>query len=230
MRNALLLLVALSVPAHAAPCVAQSPAHTVALVELYTAEGCSSCPAADRWLSSLGERGFAIIPLALHVDYGDYIGWKDAYAKRQRKLTPRQRLALIYTPQVMLQGRDFRGWATPAFDQAVARINARAARATLSLQIVSMKSDTIVVRAGAQVLAAGELADAGLYLATYENRLENVVLEWQRPIAFSQPRLVAQRELALLPKARPERSGVVGFVQNRGTAEVLQALMLPACP
>jgi len=201
----------------------------VALVELYTSEGCMSCPPADRWLSGLGKRGSAVIPLALHVDYGDYIGWKDAYAKRQRKLTPGQRLALVYTPQVMLQGRDFRGWATPAFDEAVAKINGRAARATLSLEILSMKSDTVVVRAGAEVLEAGQLADAGLYLAAYENRLENVVLEWQPPIAFSQARLVAQRELALLPKALPERSGVVGFVQNRRTAEVLQALMRPAC-
>lgn len=224
-----LLAASIRVPVQAAECAAQSAAHTVALVELYTSDGCSGCPAADRWLSSLRERGSAVIPLALHVDYADYIGWKDPYARRQRKLTPRQRLALVYIPQVMLQGRDFRAWATPAFDQAVASINARPARARLRLEIVSMKSGTIVVRVGAELLEAGELADAALYLAAYENRVENVVLEWQGPMAFPQARLAAQRELAPLPKARPERSGIVGFVQNRRTAEVLQALMLPAC-
>ena len=130
----------------------------------------------------------------------------------------------------MLQGRDFPGWATAAFDEAVARINARPARATLSLEIASMKSDTIVVHAAAEVLEPSELGDTALYLAAYETRLENVVLEWQPPVMFSQPRLVAHRELALLPKALPERSGIVGFVQNRRTAEVLQALMLSACP
>jgi hypothetical protein len=224
----------------AGQCLAHSGPNTAALVELYTSEGCSSCPPADRWLSSLGARGHAperVVPLALHVDYWDYIGWKDPYAKRdfslrQRKLTQLQRLALVYTPQVMLQGRDFRGWGTPAFDEAVAKINARSARARLSLEIVSMKSDAVVVRVAAEILDAGQRDEAALYLAAYENRLEShdhLVLEWQRPSAFSQPRLVEQRDLPLLPKAVPGNSGVVGFVQNRRTAEVLQALMLPAC-
>jgi hypothetical protein len=225
-----LLAAILNVPGHAAQCVVQSAAHTAALVELYTAADCSSCPAAERWIAGLGERGSAIVPLALHLDYGAYIGWKDPYARRQRKLTPRQRLALVYRPQIILQGREFPGWATAAFDEAVARINVRPAGATLSLEIASMKTDTIVVQAGAELLEAGEPGDAALYLAAYETRLDNIVLEWQGPIMFLQPRLVARRELALLPKARPERSGVVGFVQNRRTAEVLQALMLPACP
>src|SRR6266571_7732487 len=75
-------------------CSAYSGAHTTALVELYTSEGCDSCPPADHWLSSLFGRGLRpdqVVPLALHVDYWDYIGWKDPFAKgefsvRQRKL------------------------------------------------------------------------------------------------------------------------------------------------
>src|SRR5688572_32153256 len=101
-----------------AQCVAESGPGTAALVELYTSEGCSSCPPADRWLASLGERHPTgnVVPLALHVDYWDYIGWKDPYAKRefslrQRKFSQLQRMALVYTPQVLLQGRDFRAWA-----------------------------------------------------------------------------------------------------------------------
>ena len=65
--------------------------------------------------STLGSRypGGNVVPLALHVDYWDYIGWKDPYAKRefslrQRKFSQLQRMAFVYTPQVMLQGRDFR--------------------------------------------------------------------------------------------------------------------------
>jgi hypothetical protein len=86
----LLLLAALARAAgvHAAPpaaCERSSPPHTVALVELYTSEGCSSCPPADRWLSGLAARYGAdrIVPLSLHVDYWDYIGWQDPYAQRQ---------------------------------------------------------------------------------------------------------------------------------------------------
>lgn len=85
-----------------ARCEARSGSQTAALVKLYTSEGCSSCPPADRWLSSLAGRT-GVVPLALHVDYRDYIGSKDPYAKqgcslRERRLTHLQRLALVYTP------------------------------------------------------------------------------------------------------------------------------------
>ena len=249
----LLLLFCCAWPARAGQCVAESGAQTSVLVELYTSEGCSSCPPADRWLSSLGPRGYAperVVPLALHVDYWDYIGWKDPYAKRefslrQRKLTQLQRLALVYTPQVMLQGSDFRAWGTSAFDQAVAKINATPARAKLRLEIASVGRDAMDVRVMAQLLDPRHTEDAALFLAAYENRLESrvsagenrgrtlthdhVVLQWEGPLGFSERKLVEQRRLPLLPKADPARSGVVGFVQNRRTAEVLQALMLPAC-
>ena len=100
--------------AHAADpaCSAYSGPHTTALVELYTSEGCDSCPAADLWLSSLFAQGFRpdqVVPLALHVDYWDYMGWKDPFAKgefsiRQRKLAQMKRPVTVYTPQVLVQG------------------------------------------------------------------------------------------------------------------------------
>ena len=241
--------------ASAAECRASSGPQTAALVELYTSEGCSSCPPADRWLSGLAAASRVpgtIVPIALHVDYWDYIGWKDPYAKRefslrQRKLSQLQRMALVYTPQVVLQGRDFRGWGTSAFDAAVAKIAAQPAKARISLSVKPGGSRSLDVEAGAEVLDAGQRADAALYLATYESRLSStvtagenrgrtlthdyVVLEWQGPFAFgAEAHLVERRELALLPRASAGTSGVVGFVQNRRTAEVLQALMLPACP
>jgi hypothetical protein len=240
MRTALgLVALAFAASVEGGQCVAKSGPSTAALVELYTSEGCSSCPPADRWFSSLVSRGNVpdkVVPLALHVDYWDYIGWKDPYTKRafsirQRKLTQLQRLALVYTPQVMLQGRDFRGWGTAAFDQALAKINAGPARARLELEIVSAKADVFSVRATADILDASQAQDAGLYLAAYENRLESrVVLEWRGPLAFSGTRLALERALPLLPGARAADSGVVGFVQNRRTATVLQALLLPSCP
>src|SRR6185295_16953491 len=127
------------VGADAAQCTARSTGQTVALVELYTSEGCDSCPPADRWLSSLGTKGYApdrVVPIALHVDYWDYIGWKDPYARqafsaRQRKMASLARAAAIYTPQVMLQGQDFRDWRSGSFEQAVAKINARPAKARI---------------------------------------------------------------------------------------------------
>jgi hypothetical protein len=238
----------------AAKCSAQSSERTAALVELYTSEGCSSCPPADRWLSGLGGPGYApgqVVPLALHVDYWDYIGWKDPWAKRefslrQRKLSQLQRLALVYTPQVVLQGRDFRDWGGKAFDEAVAKINARPARASIRLEIQAAKGTLLDVAAMAELVEPRGDGEPALYLAAYQNRLgsrvaagENqgrtlthdyVVLEWQGPFAFGAGNRVAERrELPLLPRALAAHSGVVAFVQDRRTAEVLQALMLHAC-
>lgn len=80
------------------------------VVELYTSQGCSSCPPADKILADLAERN-DVIALALHVDYWDYIGWKDIFATPQ--YSDRQRLYAraagnrsIYTPQFIVQGRD----------------------------------------------------------------------------------------------------------------------------
>jgi hypothetical protein len=242
-------------PVLAAQCSAQSGGHTTALVELYTSEGCDSCPPADRWLSGLGARGYVpgrVVPLSLHVDYWDYIGWKDPYARqqfssRQRKMTELQRRAFVYTPQVMLQGMEFRGWSSSAFDEAVARINARMAKARLELRIDRLGKDRVEMAVGAELLDPAERTDAALYLAAYENKLasqvtagENrgrtlehdyVVLEWLGPLDFARGvRLEERRVLPLLPKAVPLNSGVAAFVQNRRNGEVLQALMLPACP
>jgi hypothetical protein len=246
MRIALLFFgLCAAFAAEAGQCKAESGPYTAALVELYTSEGCSSCPPADRWLSSLSPP--KVVPIALHVDYWDYIGWKDPYARRefslrQRKLTQQQRLALVYTPQVMLQGRDFRGWGTAAFDEAVARINARPAAARIALELTGSDRAGLRVRARAELL---DRTDAVLYLAAYQNRLESrvtagenrgrilrhdyVVLEWQGPFALAAGRRQEERLLPLLPGAVPTNSGVAAFVQDRRTAEVLQALMLPAC-
>jgi hypothetical protein len=245
----------LAVDAHAGSCSAASTERTVALAELYTSEGCDSCPPADRWLSSLGTRGYApdrVVPIALHVDYWDYIGWKDPYAKRefstrQRELAQLQRLKFVYTPQVLLQGQDFRRWGAAAFEDAVARINARPARAKITVSLSGPGVDGFEVEVHANVLDASQRESAALYLAAYENRLvsqvtagENhgktlthdyVVLDWVGPISLGPGgRAAERRRLPLLPGAVPANSGVVAFVQNRASGDVLQALMRPACP
>ena len=88
------------------------------VIELYTSEGCSSCPPADRWLTSLKTnpqlfKGF--IPLAFHVDYWDYIGWKDELAlpensMRQRFYKLTKNLNSVYTPGILKAGQEWRGW------------------------------------------------------------------------------------------------------------------------
>ena len=127
----------------------------------------------------------------------------------------------------------------------MARINAQPAKARIALEIHGFGHGRIDVAVDAELLELSQQEHAALYLAAYENKLasdvsagENrgrrlehdyVVLEWQGPFTFNGARFAAQREVALLPRALAANSGVVAFVQNRRTAEVLQALMLPAC-
>jgi len=94
-------------------CAARSGASVAPVVELYTSEGCSSCPSADRWLSTLTTKP-DIVALAFHVDYWDRLGWKDRFAspahtRRQFEQLPHNGARFAYTPQIVIDGRDQQG-------------------------------------------------------------------------------------------------------------------------
>lgn len=115
-------------------CKADSPTTLVPVIELYTSEGCSSCPPADRWLSTLKATAASgrVVVQAFHVGYWDYIGWVDrfaspAYTQRQRDIAARNGMSNIYTPQLVRNGRDFKDYA-----QAIA--GGEPARARIALQ------------------------------------------------------------------------------------------------
>jgi len=96
---------------------AQSDSKQAAVVELFTSQGCSSCPPADAWLSSLKQRPDLfkrIVPIAYHVTYWDYLGWSDPFGidannTRHRKQARRAR-AGVYTPGMFVQGKEWRNW------------------------------------------------------------------------------------------------------------------------
>lgn len=102
----------------------------VPLLELFSSQGCSSCPPAEHWFSGLRARedlwtGF--VPLVFHVDYWDYLGWKDPYAsneysRRQRQYKARGLTRAVYTPGFFYAGREWRGWfqgnALPELERA----------------------------------------------------------------------------------------------------------------
>ena len=108
-------------------CKAASGTHIKPVVELYTSEGCSACPLADKWLSTLKAKTAANVGTnstanpaviqAFHVNYWDYIGWSDRFAtpahtNRQRQISSWNKQNGIYTPQMVLNGGDWRGWGS----------------------------------------------------------------------------------------------------------------------
>lgn len=102
----------------------------VNLVELYTSEGCSSCPPAEAWLNGFlqdEQLWKRVIPLAFHVDYWDYIGWKDRFAQsrfsdRQYRYQREGGIRTVYTPGVLVNGKEWRRWFRQRPDLANERV------------------------------------------------------------------------------------------------------------
>lgn len=250
--------VSMLLPSHhaqAATCSAKSGPTTVAVVELYTSEGCSSCPPADKWLSELRSNGFGldrVIPLALHVDYWDYIGWKDPYAKplfaaRQREIAARQNSSTVYTPQILLNGKDYRprSWFA-SFEKDVKAINQTKPGAELTLTFNQPVYPELELSLTGMVLSSALHNSPHIYIAFYESMLSNqvrrgensgrllqhdhVVREWFGPFKVSANGKIDMKHIiALKSEWKIKDSGIVAFVQNEKTGDILQALALPMC-
>ena len=247
----------------AAECTVKSGSATAALVELYTSEGCSSCPPADRWLTAIGSttgdrplvprsgtNGLSFVPIAFHVAYWDYLGWKDAFAdmrftERQRQFARAAGASSVYTPQVVLGGRDFPEWRSAgSVSRTMETINARPSRAML--EIVTRGTPNARVSA---VLAPGvRTDDLALFVAITQDGLSTKVKagenrgetlrhdhvvrdlamarDWLKGASAS---LTTTAEFAPRPDWKTDRMNVVAFVQNLKSGEVLQALSAPLC-
>ena len=142
MRIPVLLLLLSSI-ANAGDLIIESPAARAHLIELFTSEGCSSCPPADAWMSGLKtERGLwrEFVPVAFHVNYWDNLGWPDRFAsprftQRQRDYAALWRSNSVYTPGFVLDGREWRGRELPGAageKGGVLRIRIADDRATVS--------------------------------------------------------------------------------------------------
>lgn len=233
----------------AAECSAKSGAATVPLLELYTSEGCSSCPPADKWLSGLNIDPKKVIPLAFHVDYWNYIGWQDRFSKaeysdRQRKTAAFVGTGFVYTPQFVLSGRDFRGIDESRLNQAIATKQKISSRANLSLEIANLNNAEISLKASAQAVNVADIKNAEVYIAIYENKLtslvnagENsgrelkhdyVVRELYGAYPISNKNEFA-KNILLKPEWKGRQAGAVIFVQDNRNGEILQSLALPFC-
>lgn len=227
------------------PCAAGSGATRTALLELYTSEGCSSCPPADQWLSSLPTQDIdarTVVPLAFHVDYWDKLGWVDPFAQAaftQRQRERNDRLGWVYTPQFMLNGEDYRP-SKHSLQTALAR-SPTSAVLKLNLDRTDTRQWMTHVEATLNSPAERHL----VYVALYENNLvshinagENarrtlhhdyVVRQLAGPFPLAaNGQLQKNLVFTLKPDWKTRDMGVAAFVQDADGAAI-QALALPAC-
>lgn len=249
---ALLLSSTMAATPAVAPCQADSGTTRGVLVELYTSEGCSSCPPADRSLRSLAspDASSRVVPLALHVDYWDSIGWKDPYAqpgfaKRQAWEVAANRHRTSFTPHFFVDGREVGDWhdvdarSLPAARPAGARIAVRADARGPHAWIVSVEAS---VDPAARAQAPGPLQ---LYLAITESGLassvtagenrgarlehDHVVRRWIGPIDVDGPVVRIERTIESTGEGPRRPFAIAAFLQDAKTAEVWQAVRTPTC-
>lgn len=252
-KTALLLTGLLLSPAQAGAnsCTAASGSTTTALLELYTSEGCSSCPPADEWLATFRANGLypeRVVPLALHVDYWNYLGWQDPYSqplfsRRQHHMARLHRANTVYTPQLILNGIDLRRWRYQG-EEAIKRATLATPRADITLALTRQANQMNVV-AKARAKNGGGRAD--MFVVLYENNLSNrihagenegrtlrhefVARQWLGPIPLDKDGTAHFKQPLGLDKTwKVNDLGVAAFVQDRDNGEVWQALARPSCP
>lgn len=249
------VLLAASGAALAAQCSASSAERRVPLLELYTSEGCNSCPPTDRWFSALPENGLTtrqVVALAFHVDYWNYLGWRDPFSKaeyseRQRSASIRNKARFVYTPQLLLDGRDYR--RAIFLDDIADRVNAigrEKPAAAIRLEQVVDGSNALLVQGEIAVKDGTQRAHARAYVTLYENRLSNQIAAGENRGKRLEHDFVV-RALSPLRPAGPDgklefrhrfslddgwKRGdlyLAAFVQNERSGKTLQALAVPIC-
>ncbi len=230
LAHTALILALVPLAAAAQTCEVRSAAQPPAIVELYTSEGCSSCPPADRWLTGLKGRN-DVIALAFHVNYWDRLGWPDRFAtpaitERQHQLAQTSGSSYVYTPQVVMNGRDLRNWS-----------DASIARPAASKVALSMKREgntvTANVGAGSERLAGywAVLEDGhSTRVKAGENSGETLkhdhVVTLYKPVDAWAGKDDKQWSLALPPASAGATRRVVFVVTDAASQRPVQALAL----
>jgi len=206
-----------------------------AVVELFTSQGCSSCPPADAYIGELAQRA-DVLALAFHVDYWDDLGWKDRFSlglstDRQRAYSTAVGRSSVYTPQVVIDGQD----AFVGTDRR--RIGGALSLARTGVPVaISIDQEDVVVKLGARekavpsgVLLVPYLRNATSSIGRGENagrKLEefNIVRGLRELGQWKGDAVNFRARLASLPR---DATDVAVLVQSRGERRVIGAVTLP---
>jgi len=245
MNKLIILSCLLALPAFAAEklTVVSSPQQT-AVVELYTSEGCSSCPPADQWFEALidvPKEELDVLALAFHVDYWDYIGWKDRFGSpkhtsRQRQLGANNNQASIYTPEFFVNGAEARG--TRNVIEKIRISNNKTAVLQLKLS-VSKEGETL--RLELQAASEDTLPEIlHSRFLVYESQLSSDVtrgensgetLSHQQVVRYMSPALKlednSRHEINIDPDWQLENIGIAAMITSPGNETYLQAVHTP---
>lgn len=246
------VLVTTGLPSYAGNvCEVKSGPATAALVELYTSEGCSSCPPADRQLSELKnglDSDAAVVPLSMHVTYWDDIGWKDIFAqktfdRRQSDLVAAHHSRVVYTPQFFVNGNELRSWRG-RLPEVIRQVNAIPAPVAITLKTTPNASGSVTLDVAVNAKQDATV-DGDLYVAISENGLvskvsrgensgatlhhDGTVRQWYGPVRLSQGRAQFHRDVTLPAGWNRNRLQAVAFVQAPDEGRVLQAVSTAQC-
>ncbi len=201
------------------------------LIELYTSEGCSSCPPADEFLGQFvksDELWSKYIPLAFHVDYWDYLGWKDVFASaefsnRQRVHKLQGNISSVYTPGFVVNGEEwagfFRPWRSlPETDQNPGELEVSIDRHQVNIQFPAATKELNY-----------NLAIVGVGLSTGVQSGENAGEELPHDFVVLDHQTVAGTKsaslhLPIITRHQPEQFAVVAWVTERNTLRSIQAV------
>ena len=230
----------------AASSAPSAPDASPVVLELFTSEGCSSCPPADALLSKIGSSGRGVIPLAYHVDYWDHLGWSDPFSSRQfseRQSAYAGAMGLDgeYTPQMVIGGTSqCVGSDARSIAGAIAASRSSPALGRVSVRVVpeAPGSRALRIKVTAEVPRASSTGPLSLMVAIYENGLvskigggENggreltydyTVRKLMRVAELDGAHGAIEKELSieLDPSWSPGRLGVAAFLQEASSLRI----------
>jgi hypothetical protein len=225
--------------AMAAPVEFQSSERQTALVELFTSEGCNSCPPAESWLSRLKDAPGLwtdFVPLAFHVDYWDYLGWRDKWAEgqfsaRQRAYAEGWHSDSIYTPGLVLNGREWRDWSGGTTVPAHGRTKAGVLKVTSAdtnewqASFTPLKPEAVSYKVNAALLLSGQASDvkAGENAGRHLQHDFVVVTLLERPLTRQEESFHGVFTISTKLKAMSGPQALAVWITRTGQMEPVQA-------